>query len=79
MVFGKCTVCKTKKNLFVNSEGEYSVKPKKTKEEEAEAERKRKELSFDRRAYRLGEKLLRNESQGCVKRCVKKCTAKTKK
>ena len=42
----------------------------------AEAERKRKELAFDRRAYRLGMKLLQSESEGCVKRCVKKCIAK---
>jgi len=77
-VFGKCAICGTKKNLFVNNNGEYIEKPEKTAEEKAEAERKRKELAFDRRAYRLGMKLLQSESEGCVKRCVKKCIAKKK-
>jgi site-specific DNA-adenine methylase len=70
---GICTVCNTKKGMFVNSQGKIV---KKTPEEIEEAEFKKIERQQKKEALKIGWKVLRDSE---TKECVKNCFAKARK
>jgi hypothetical protein len=70
---GICSVCGTKKGMFVNSQGKIV---RKTAEEIEEAEFKKIARSQKKEALKIGWKVLADSD---TKECVKNCLAKSRK
>ena len=69
---GLCTICGTKKGMFVSKDGEIT----KTPDELEEAKNMRIYYNQRKKAEEIGWKVLGNPE---AKECVKKCLAKTRK
>jgi len=70
-IHGDCTVCGMHKNIFTSED--WAVKAY-SKKELLEARERRQQTTFNRRAKRLGLRILNADEdvQACVKRCLKK-------
>ena len=69
---GICSVCGTKKGMFVNSQGKITKSP----EEREEAKNMRKYYSKRKKAENIGWEVLDNTE---AKECIKNCLAKVRK
>jgi Domain of unknown function (DUF5679) len=73
-IHGDCTICGTHKNIFTGEDWEIKAHSKK---ELLEAKKKRQDYALNKKAKKLGLKILNADKD--VKACIKRCLRNAKK
>ena len=70
LLIGRCNKCNTKQSVFTNSEGHFKDEKTDTRERII-ARAKRAESSKKKKALKIGLKVLENNANDCVSKCIK--------